>query len=212
MSIVLDKKTGINLKKGSRINLEKKGKQLEKIYLGLNWGAISPKGLFRILQMKDNVDLDGSVTTFNASGDVLETIYYNRLHSRGKAIMHSGDDLTGDQFGDDGLDNEVISIDLKKIRTEAKTIFFYLNSYSKHDFADIPFAKIRIYEGTPQYVESTFATFNIANDESYKGHVSMLMGKLSRKLGNNWEFEAIGKQVKAKNIDQTIETIQEQYL
>ncbi|MCK5872733.1 MAG: TerD family protein, partial [Methylococcales bacterium] len=34
----------INLKKGQRISLEKDGQGLEKICVGVNWGAIEKKG------------------------------------------------------------------------------------------------------------------------------------------------------------------------
>lgn len=51
--------------------------------------------------------------------------------------------------GDDGLDNEVIQINLGQIPTNIENVVFVLNSFHGHDFATIPFASIRLYEGTP---------------------------------------------------------------
>ena len=114
MSISLNKKTGISLKKGSKISLQKEGKKLEQVCIGLNWGAIEKKGFFSFLAGSETVDLDGSVTTFDSAKNELETIYYHKLRSKDKSIVHSGDDRSGDVGGDDGKDNEVIQLDLTK--------------------------------------------------------------------------------------------------
>ena len=97
----------INLKKGTSISLEKDGKKLEHVYVGLNWGKI--KKMWGL--MEENVDLDGSVTAFNGQGEDVDTIYFHKKLSDDKAIKHSGDDTSGDSSNDD-KDNEVISIDL----------------------------------------------------------------------------------------------------
>jgi tellurium resistance protein TerZ len=142
MSISLNKKTGINLKKGSSISLEKQGKLLEHVCVGLNWGAIQRKALFGLIKTADGVDLDGSVSLFDKDKNELETVYYARLESTNRSIIHSGDDRSGDVGADDGLDNEVIEIDLRKVAPEVEQIVFYLNSYNGQDFATIPFSKI----------------------------------------------------------------------
>ena len=48
MSIELNKKTGINLSKGSRISLEKDGHKLEEVCIGLNWGSIKKPAFFTV--------------------------------------------------------------------------------------------------------------------------------------------------------------------
>lgn len=211
MSISLNKKTGINLKKGSSISLEKQGKLLEEVCIGLNWGAIPRKGLLGMVKATKSVDLDGTVSIFDGAKNELDKVYYRRLRSADKAIKHSGDDTRGDSGKDNGLDNEIIEISLNKIRPEAEQIVFYLNSFNGQDFADIPYSKIRIFEGNKDQVNDVLATFNLSADESFAGSVSMVLGKLVR-TPNNWKFEAIGEAVPTQNIKETVALIQEKYL
>jgi tellurium resistance protein TerZ len=86
-----------------------------------------------------------------------------------------------------------------------------LNSFRGHDFGTIPFASIRIYEGTPSRVSSVFATFDIANGANFAGHVSMVMG-IFYKRNNEWKFNAIGEPTKDKKLEETVITVTNKYL
>lgn len=200
----------INLEKGQRINLEKSnGSKLQNICVGINWGAIEKKGLFG--KNKEAVDLDGSCAIYDLNKKVIDTVNFTNLTSSDKAIKHSGDDLTGDLNGDDGLDNEVITLDFSKLNPNANYVAFYINSFRGQDFKDIPFASIRIYEGTPTNVKEVFAKFDIANDAAFAGSVSMVLGVFYKK-NNDWKFNAIGVPTPDKNLEATIVTIQQNYL
>ena len=210
--ISLNKKTGINLKKGSSIRLEKNGIPLNNVCIGLNWGAIERKPkIFDIFFGSKTVDLDGSVALF-AGSESVDTVYYKKLISSDGSIRHSGDDLTGDMNGDDGLDNEVIVNRLSKVSSKITQIVFFLNSYKKQNFADIPYSKIRIYEGTPIKVKEVLATFNLSADPNYAKNISMVMAKLVRQPDNSWKFVAIGEPVKAKTVRETVAEIQQRFL
>ena len=201
----------IRLEKGQRINLEKgNGSKLTNICVGVNWGAITKKGWFGITTT-EAVDLDASCAEFDAAGNVVDKVWFRHLASNDGAIKHSGDDLTGDTDGDDGLDNEVITVDLTKIPANVEKIAFVLNSFRGHDFKTIPFASIRIYEGTPTQVKEVFATYDIANDPTFAGNVSMVMGVFYRRNGD-WKFNAIGAPTKDRNFEQTLETVKRLYL
>lgn len=199
----------VSLKKGQRISLEKDGgSQITQMCVGVNWGAIEQKGFFGGTK-KVAVDLDASCATFDVQKNVLEAIYFGQLEGTG--ILHSGDDLTGDMDGDDGLDNEVIVVNLNQVSQDADQIVFVLNSFQGQDFKTIPFASIRLYEGTPERVDTVHAKFDIANDPKFAGSVSMVMGKLYRKDGK-WKFVAVGETTKDTNLEQTVETVRAQYL
>jgi tellurium resistance protein TerZ len=43
-------------------------------------------------------------------------VYFGNLKAKNGSVKHSGDDLTGDMGGDDGLDNEVITVDFGAYR------------------------------------------------------------------------------------------------
>jgi tellurium resistance protein TerZ len=138
----------INLEKGQRINLEKNnGTKLQNICVGVNWGAIEKKGFFGT--KKEPVDLDASCAIYDDKKNHIDSVNFRKLISNDRAIKHSGDDLTGDLNGDDGLDNEVITLDFSQLTPAANHVAFFINSFRGQDFKDIPFASIRIYESEP---------------------------------------------------------------
>ncbi len=200
----------ISLKKGQRISLEKDGEGLEKICVGVNWGAIEKKSLFGKVK-KVGVDLDASVGLFSGDKKLTGKVYFGKLASQCGSIRHSGDDLTGDVDGDDGLDNEVISVDLSHVPTDVDQIVFVLNSFQGLDFASIPFASIRIYEGIPSRVDTVVASYDIANDATFSGKVSMVLGKLYRH-GGAWKFTSIGDSTDDRKLEATLKTVEAKYL
>ncbi|ENA1795380.1 tellurium resistance TerZ family protein [Flavobacterium psychrophilum] len=200
----------INLEKGQRINLEKSnGSKLLNICVGVNWGAIEKKGLFGA--KKEPVDLDASCAVYDDKKNHIDSVNFKKLVSNDRAIKHSGDDLTGDLNGDDGLDNEVITLDFSQLSSAANHVAFFINSFRGQDFKDIPFASIRIYEGTPTRVSQEFARFDIANDASFAGNVSMVLG-VFYKRNDEWKFSAIGVPTSDKKLEQTVLTIQQNHL
>ena len=203
----LNKKPKFNLGKGDKINLKKdNGSKLANICMGVNWSAIEKKGFFG--PKKVNVDLDASCTVFDENLKAIETIYFanKKSKSANNFILHSGDDLTGDLDGDDGLDNEVIQINLDNAPANANSIWFYLNSYSGQKFDEIPNVSIRVYEGSPTFVDNNFAQMNLNNDSSFANKKAMILGKIYKRNGE-WKFEAIGQALPVQHIKDIITTI-----
>jgi tellurium resistance protein TerZ len=201
----------INLQKGQRINLEKSnGSKLQSVCVGINWGAIEKKNWLGIAK-KEAVDLDASCALYDDDKNAIDVIYFGSLTSKDGAVKHSGDDRTGDMGGDDGLDNEVITLDFQRLNPSVNHVAFVLNSFQGQDFATIPFASIRIYEGSPKQVREVFATFDIANGKGFAGSVSMVMGVFYKRNGE-WKFNAIGEPTKDKKLEETIKTVTSQYL
>ena len=217
----------INLEKGQKINLEKSnGSKLTEFCVGCNWGAIVSSGGFLGLGKKvQDVDLDLSCVMVNADGNLVDHIYSplyrsdflgrygmppGKVDSREGALHHSGDDLKGDQDGDDGLDNEIITVDLNRVSGDVQQIFFFLNNVGKEDFSQIPYASIRMYEGTPTRVKEVFATFNVGSSAQYQGMKGLIMGKLYRRNGD-WKFSAIGDAYPDSNLCETLKRIVNNY-
>lgn len=201
----------INLQKGQRINLKKdNGTTLQNVCVGVNWGAIDKKGWLGGTS-KVAVDLDASCILYDDAKNAIDIVYFGQLLSRDGSIKHSGDDLTGDMSGDDGLDNEIISLDFPRLNPNVTSVAFVLNSYKGQDFGTIPFASIRIYEGTPSRVTEIFATYNIAKGENFAGHVAMVMG-VFYKRNNEWKFNAVGEPTKDRKLEDTVKTVQNSYL
>lgn len=199
----------INLSKGQKIDLTKKdvsgaSAALQRMCVGVNWGVIEKKGLFGTKKIA--VDLDASCVVFDANKQPIDLIYFGQLGSSDGAINHSGDDLVGDVDGDDGLDNEIISVNLDQLSANADQVVFFLNSFQQQDFATVPFASIRLYEGTPNRVDNVLATYDIATGAAFRGYVSMIMGKIYRRNGE-WKFAAIGEPTRDRDIKGTVATI-----
>ncbi|MDN3583482.1 TerD family protein [Mucilaginibacter flavus] len=202
----------INLQKGQRISLEKSnGSKLQSVCVGINWGAIEKKGLFGFGTIKEAVDLDASCALFDENKRLIDVIYFGNLRAKDGSVRHSGDDLTGDMDGNDGLDNEVITVDLSSISPSVNYVAFMLNSFRGQDFGSIPFASIRIYEGTPIRVNEVFATYDIAHSKEFAGHVSMVLGVFYKKNGE-WKFNAIGEPTRDRKLEETVRTVGQNYL
>ena len=122
----------INLTKGQKIDLRKEnGEMLTNFCVGVNWGAMETikKSFFGSKKVVEDVDLDLSCVLTDAAGNMVDYIYspdYNgflqknnyplgKLSTADGALRHSGDDRQGDTGGDDGLDNEIITVDLNKV-------------------------------------------------------------------------------------------------
>lgn len=194
----------INLVKGQKINLKKdSGASLTKFCAGANWGVL-PNG--------DSVDLDLYVTTFDGNKNTVEIIGWGeKWESSTGALKHSGDDTVGDEGGDDGLDNEIVTVDLGKLQSNVEKLVVFLTSFRGQDFAVIPHAAVRIYEGTNERVSSVFANYAIGKEPSFAGHVVMVLG-LFYKHNGEWKFNAIGTPTLDRTYKDAVNTIKASFL
>ncbi len=175
-----------------------------------------------------DVDLDLSCLLFDAEGNPIDHIYSplyrfgdkniglpnGKYHSRDSALHHTGDDQQGDQDGDDGLDNEIITVDLTRIDSKVNQIVFFLNIYNNEDFqgdfSEIPYASIRMYEGTATKVKEVFAQYDVATKSECYGKRALVMGKLYKR-GGEWKFVAIGDSFEDRSIVHTIARVMKDY-
>lgn len=226
----------IRLEKGQRINLEKEnGSKLTNFCVGCNWGKIKTGRVIREggflgfggtekPELKE-VDLDLSCVMLDSNGNLCDHIYsplyrpellskfglpVGKLDSKDRALHHTGDDLEGDDEND-GLDNEIITVDLSKVSEEVNQIFFFLNNCGSEDFSQIPYAQIRMFEGNPQNApKQVFAAYDVAAEAQYRGKLALIMGKLYRR-GGEWKFAAIGDAFEDKFLGFTIARIAKDY-
>ena len=229
MVITLQKGQRVNL-------AQENGAELREFCVGCNWGMIPTgrtitkvikKGRLgfgrkteKIPELKA-VDLDLSCIMLDGGKEMVDYIYSpmytkewlagyhlpkGKLFSKDGALNHSGDDLQGDADGDDGLDNEIITVNLSRVRNNIREIFFFLNNVGPEDFSQIPYASIRMYEGTPQRVDNVYAIYDVAAIPQYKGKRALVMGKLYRSR-EQWRFAAIGDAFEDRNLCETIARI-----
>ena len=101
----------VNLSKGQRVSLDK---SVTMARIGLGWDTNRYDG-------GQDFDLDACVFLLGANGKVLKDedfVFYNNLTARDGAVVHTGDNRTGDGDGDD----EAIIIDFSKIPAEVEKI------------------------------------------------------------------------------------------
>ncbi len=181
----------INLQKGQRISLEKEaGRSLSRVVMGLGWGMkqVQSRGFlgFGAGERQMAVDLDASCLLFDASGNLVDTVWFRQLKSRCGSIRHSGDDRSGG--GESGTENERITIDLNQIPATVQALIFTVNSFSGEDFTGIPNAFCRLVDETN---DGEIARFDLSLEGGQ--HTGLIMTKLYRH-NNEWKMQAIGEQ------------------
>lgn len=181
----------INLQKGQRISLEKEaGRSLSRVVMGLGWGMkqVQSRGFlgFGAGERQMAVDLDASCLLFDASGNLVDTVWFRQLKSRCGSIRHSGDDRSGG--GESGTENERIAIDLNQVPATVQALIFTVNSFSGEDFTGIPNAFCRLVDETN---DGEIARFELSLEGGQ--HTGLIMTKLYRH-NNEWKMQAIGEQ------------------
>ena len=195
---------GVNLQKGQKVNLKKSdGQALSRIRIGLGWDPVKQEkkgGLFGSIfgGSAPDIDCDASVIVckggrLSGKGDV---VYFGNLKHSSGAIVHTGDNLTGEGEGDD----EQILVDLTAVPQDYDKLVFVVNIYDcesrKQDFGMIANAFIRICD---ERTGEEFCRYNLS--ESYAGMTAMIFGEIYRYNGE-WKFNAIGQGTKDKGLNE----------
>ena len=130
----------VNLLKGQKVDLTKGNPGLSKILVGLGWDVNKYDG-------GSAFDLDASVFLLGADGKVTadnDFVYFGNLKHKSGAVIHMGDNLTGEGEGDD----EQIRIDLSKIPGNIDKAVFTVTIYQaderRQNFGQVSNAFIRI--------------------------------------------------------------------
>jgi tellurium resistance protein TerD len=170
----------VNLVKGQKISLSKDG--LSKVRLGLGWNP-------NVTDTGSDFDLDASVFMIDESGKVPAEkffVFYNNTTSEDGAVVHHGDNRTGEGEGDD----EVIEVDLSKVDERIVEILFVVTIYEaeerKQNFGQVSNSYIRIVN---MENDTEFAKYEL--DEDFSVETAVEFGKLYKKNGE-WKFQAIG--------------------
>ena len=171
----------INLSKGQTVSLVKSGGGgLTRVRMGLGWDAVKKRGLFG--SRRQSIDLDASALLFDASGQLVDQVWFQQLTSRDGSIQHTGDNRTGQGEGDD----ESIRVYLDGVAPAVQTIVFTVNSFTGQDFSQIENAFCRLIDET---TESEVARYDLTGSGR---HTAQIMSKVSRD-GSGWSMTAIGE-------------------
>ncbi|MEM0577143.1 TerD family protein [Flavobacterium polysaccharolyticum] len=166
----------INLEKGQRQSID-----APKFTVGLGWDSNSSN-------TGSSFDVDASVFLVGANGKIPNDnhfVYYNNLKSPDGAVVHTGDNLTGDGDGDD----EKIQIDLSIISPEVHEISFVVTIHQadtkRQNFGQIRNSFIRILDQT----NTELVKYEL--DEDFSIETAVEFGRIYKR-NNEWKFEAVG--------------------
>ncbi|RNA63295.1 TerD family protein [Chryseobacterium nematophagum] len=167
----------INLQKGQRENIN-----APKFTVGLGWDTNSTS-------TGTAFDLDASLFLLADNKKLISDnhfIFYNNLESPDKAVIHSGDNLTGDGDGDD----EQIKIDLTKIDAAVKEIIVVVTIHEaegrKQNFGQVRNSFIRIFN-----TDTNEELIKYELDEDFSIETAVEFGRIYNRNGE-WKFEAVG--------------------
>jgi tellurium resistance protein TerZ len=171
----------VNLSKGQKVSLAKQdGGSLTRVRMGLGWDAIKKKGLFGGSKSQ-SVDLDASALLFDASGNLVDQVWFRQLRSTDGSIQHTGDNVTGAGEGDD----ESIKVDLSGVPATVTNVVFTVNSFTGQDFSQIENAFCRLID------EATGAEIARYQLTGSGRHNAQIMAKVGRD-GAGWSMTALG--------------------
>jgi tellurium resistance protein TerD len=166
----------INLEKGQRQSID-----APKFTVGLGWDSNSSN-------TGSSFDVDASVFLVGANGKIPNDnhfVYYNNLKSPDGAVVHTGDNLTGEGDGDD----EKIQIDLSVISPDVHEICFVVTIHQaetkRQNFGQIRNSFIRILDQT----NTELVKYEL--DEDFSIETAVEFGRIYKR-NNEWKFEAVG--------------------
>ncbi|WP_231423980.1 TerD family protein [Pedobacter sp. Leaf250] len=171
----------INLQKGQRENID-----APKFTIGLGWDTNSSS-------TGAAFDLDASIFILNDQKKLVSDenfVFYNNLVSPDGAVEHTGDNLTGDGYGDD----EQIKVDLTKIDPRVSEICVVVTIHEaearRQNFGQVRNSFVRIFDATTNEVILKYEL-----EEDFSIETAVEFGRIYKREGK-WKFEAVGMGMK----------------
>ncbi|GMH45750.1 hypothetical protein BSKO_13713 [Bryopsis sp. KO-2023] len=147
-----------------------------QVSMGLGWNA--------------GCDVDASAALFNADVEVVDQVWWKKLASECGAVVHSGDNRTGEEGGDD----EVIRVDLAELPLCVHYVLFAVCVFTGTvTFDEVRSAYVRMMHGKQK--NHVMFRYNL----SELSGKAMIMGILSRH-GAYWQFTALGQPCTGRTI------------
>ena len=195
----------VNLSKGAVVNLSKKAPGLTNVTVGLGWDPAdkekpaAKKGFFSKLFGGGETEPVSTTQTIDCDAFALllknghmksrdDIVFFNNLRHRSGAVVHCGDNLTGDGDGDD----EQIQIFLDKLPSDYTEVVLAVNIYQAHskgqNFGKISNCFIRLVN---EKNREEMCRYDISNTSEYNDKTAVIMGQL-QKVNDEWEFKAMG--------------------
>ncbi len=173
----------INLQKGQRVSLDS---SMKLALVGLGWDTNRYDGGY-------DFDLDASAFLLGENGKLIrdeDFVFYNNLNGRDGAVVHTGDNLTGEGDGDD----EVIIIDFTKIPSEIKKIAICVTIHEaelrRQNFGQVSNAYIRIAKMADEFDTVGEQVLKFDLEEEFSIETALVVAEIYNRNGE-WKFNAV---------------------
>ena len=173
----------VNLSKGQRVSLDK---SVTMARIGLGWDVNRYDG-------GQDFDLDACVFLLGANGKVIKDedfIFYNNLNARDGAVVHSGDNRTGDGEGDD----ETIFIDFSKVPAEiekiAVTVTIFDADQKHQNFGQVSNSYVRVSKVDSPDDQGGEEVLRFDLVEEFSIETALVVCEIYRYNGD-WKFNAV---------------------
>ena len=176
--------TTVSLAKGQNISLSKEAPGLKKIVVGLGWEPRDTDG--------KEFDLDASIFMLGENGkvrtkDMQDFCFYGNMSIGDGAVVHQGDNRTGEGEGDD----EQIVVDLTRVPMNVKHLAIVITLYEakkrQQNFGQVRGAFARIVN-----VENDREITRYDLSEDGASETAMIFAEIYRHNGE-WKFKAVGQ-------------------
>lgn len=171
----------INLQKGQRESIK-----APMFTIGLGWDTNSST-------TGKEFDLDASAFILGENKKILSErhfVFYNNLKSPNEAVVHTGDNRTGEGEGDD----EQIIVDLSKIEDNATEICIVITIHEAEqrgqNFGQVRNSFIRIFD-----TNTNEELLKYELEEDFSIETAVEFGRIYKRSGE-WKFEAVGMGMK----------------
>lgn len=171
----------VNVRKGQRVEL---AKGIDCLRIELKWKPSKKAESWDLDIMAIELDEDGLLAEDNAN----RLIFYNNLSDPESALVHSGDDRTGEGNG------EMIKFNIKKVNPNVKEVIFILNIFESmkknQNFGEISDAIVRVFCDNNKIPD---LVYNLESEDSHKTATVLKVCSLYRSGGSIWKFKAINE-------------------
>lgn len=171
----------INLSKGQKVDLTKTNPSVRQYFVGLGWNPNQNVG--------SEFDADVSAFVLGEDGKLLSDehfVFYNNLKCPGEAVVHTGDNRTGEGDGDD----EKLLVNFERIGPDAREVIFVVTIHDaearSQNFGQISGAFIRVGNA-----ETNEEILKYDLNEDYSVETAVTFGRMYLKDGE-WKFDAVG--------------------
>ena len=148
-------------------------------------------------------DLDASAVAFDLNGNVIDTVYFDKLDGLGGCLAHSGDNRTGEGAGDD----EVVEIRFAGVPENVAAFVLCINSYSGEAFTVLKTACVRVVGPDGMELYKLYA-----GAAAKPGSRSLLVAKIYRAADPSgalvWNFHCCADSGQAQTFSEFLPTMQ----